>query len=212
MRDLVINVVVFDATEKRFPWLTAWWRLGGAAARAARLADVVIAADGWTSALTQIGDAVRTHADEHRVRIGLLQFWGHGLDGAMLMRHEAFDRRTLQESSSARRLLEFVRDAMHPTRGAVWFRGCNTFRGNEGQRFARESASFFNVPVVGHTFLIWALHGGTHVLAPGAPVEWPADEGIGRRSIWRWSAPFRPATITALHFFPPRTARTPRSP
>lgn len=201
-----LNVVVFDTTERRFPALTAWWRLGGRCARAAGYADVVIGADSWESALGQMCEAVRERSRTHdRANIGLLQFWGHGTDGAMLIAGKRLDTESLLPESRLWPVLDELRRAMDPARGRLWFRGCNTFRGEEGRRFAQNTAAFFGVPVVGQTFIIWALHSGTHVLEPDATPDWTTEEGVAskRHSGGRWSAPFRPHTISAIRFYPP---------
>jgi len=214
-----LNIVVFDSTQTALiPGLTYWWRAGAMLARVTRRADVVVTASTWRSALEQVRDAVRQRsAAGARARIGLIQFWGHGRDGAMLIDGEPLDSASLASHAGLRPLLDEVRDAIDPDAGTVWFRGCNTFRGAAGRRFARDAADFFRVPVVGHTFMIWAFHSGTHALRPGSTPHWPEGEGIrsagrGRvlpvslRSDCVWSDPMRTCTIPALRFFPPRHA------
>lgn len=133
----------------------------------------------------------------------------------MLMAGERLDASSYSEQSALRPLLDRVRAAMDSRRSCVWFRGCNTFRREEGRAFARASTAFFGVPVAGHTFLIWAFHSGTHVLAPGEEPSWRCDEGVRMSGRSRdgsragsadvvWSTPFRPHTLSALRFISPR--------
>lgn len=211
-----MNIIVFDTTQTRWPWLAAWWRIGSALAAAGSRADVAIGADNWASALRQVVDVVRSHSTaESPARIESLQFWGHGCDGAMLMAGQLLDRRSFGQNGPHHGLLRELRTLMDPSDGIIWFRGCNTFRGDEGRRFAREAADFFGVPVVGHTFIIWALQSGTHILAPGGTPCWSPGEGVRNRprrlsfAPWTqsdsmWSAPFRTRTVPALRFAPPR--------
>ncbi|MGE0703715.1 MAG: hypothetical protein AB7F99_05830 [Vicinamibacterales bacterium] len=216
-RSTVLNVVVFDSTQTQLvPGLTYWWRAGSTLARMAGRVDVVVRADDWTPALREIAAAVRSRSTpDCPARIGQMQFWGHGCDGAMLLAGRRLDTRSFARESPHRPLLDELRSLMDANQGSVWFRGCNTFRGDEGGRFAREAADFFGVPVVGHTFIIWALQSGTHILAPGETPGWSTSEGVrGRarrlsftpwaRSDSLWSAPFRPRTIPALRLAPPR--------
>jgi hypothetical protein len=218
----VVNVVVLDKTQTppppTFPkdkpkviatlnkldprGLTFWWRAGGALDYMLGKCDVVVQADGWECALKGICEAAR----KRKSKIGSLQFWGHGSDGAAYMAGEALNSDSFKSTGKHIALLHDVRGLMHPKEGSVWYRVCQAFRSAKGKTFAKTTADFFKVPAVGHTFIIWALQSGTKVLDPGKSPDWDDDEGHGKKNDDLWSDPFRNHTVSMLRFYPPDPA------
>ncbi|MDA7915721.1 DUF4347 domain-containing protein [Verrucomicrobia bacterium] len=218
----VINIVVYDKSEtpppctfpKKRPTsvggfkdispfsLAFWWKTGGDLNQMRGAGDILIGANTWKGGLRKIVQELRKRSEDDPVKIGSLQFWGHGTDGAMLLAGSALDSSAFDEDAEHRKLLDEIRGHLDPRQGSVWFRGCHTFRGKEGQAFAKTAADYFKVPVVGHTYLIWLLQSGTQVLKPGAKPDWTVSQGKGRIND-PWSDASRPRTISMLKFHPP---------
>ncbi|HEU4610915.1 MAG TPA: hypothetical protein VFS15_02515 [Kofleriaceae bacterium] len=119
----------------------------------------------------------------------------------------AVDTATLRHTATrfigARIELEAVRERLAPD-ALVWFRTCETFGARAGIDFAERLADFFGARVAGHTYIIGFHQSGLHGLAPGARADWSAEEGLAEGSPdeparARWSRPWHPHTVTALH-------------
>lgn len=220
----VVNVVVYDKSESApppgFPRvlpkkiagivpsplnLTFWWQTGALRSVYKGQADMVIGASSWNEALRSV--ARKVEGKRRKVKIGTLQFWGHGYTAAPLMNGEALTEASFERGSAHYENLMKVKKLMHRSAGRVWFRCCNAFRGKEGKAFARKAVGFFKVPVISHTFVIWLMQSGTQVLRPGKSPSWPSSQGYNKNGTGApWSDPGRKKTISALKFHPPETA------
>lgn len=119
--------VLYDDGDK----LSIWWRLG-----------TIINRTGVDIGATSPRDAyakLEVANDRHPIRE--LHIWGHGQAGRSLMGGKPLDLYRLFESVPECRL--------------VWFRQCDTFKGQTGKRFAALAASLFG-NAVGHTQVISA--------------------------------------------------------
>lgn len=218
-----VNVVVFDDTQtnprpnetvrpedapfrvRDVTSLTFWWKTGGLIDELQGFADDAIGASNWDEAI----DAAVSFAKRRRAKIGSLQFWGHGSDGAVHMGSESLTARDFGSGGRHEAALAELRAVMHPQQGSVWFRSCNNFRKERGRELARASVAFLGVPVVGHTFITHALQSGTMALHPGEAPFWDEDLGVrrkprnGRDTLI--SDPLRKRTVTMFRYYPPMT-------
>ena len=95
-----------------------------------------------------------------------------------------------------------VRDRLLPDGEALWwFRTCETFGTETGQRFARAWTRFLGCRAAGHTYVIGAWQSGLHSLQPGETPRWSPEEGVqpGPTPRSLTSRPGAPNTITFLH-------------
>jgi hypothetical protein len=85
----------------------------------------------------------------------------------------------------------------------LWFRTCETFGADRGQRFACALGDRMGVRVAGHTFVIGVWQSGLHALDPGARPSWDPREGLVEGNAARPiraapSMPGAPNTITCF--------------
>lgn len=171
--------------------LTHAWIAGG------RLYSAVGRFDAWAG-VASWGEALHWLAGVEPGRpIGEIQYWGHGLPGAVLVGGEAMTTAGLGGPLASK--LDGVRQRIEP-RSLWWFRTCSTLAGANGQAFAVAWATFFQCDVAGHTHVIGPWQSGLHRLAPGAEPRWSVEEGAipgvaGRQAS---SAPWLPNTIHCL--------------
>ena len=85
----------------------------------------------------------------------------------------------------------------------IYFRGCETFRGERGHRFAERASAFFNRSklskrvVAGHTLWIGKCNGtlgtpsypGRVDLLPGEPADWPDPPSNVSEPTFPWQKP-----------------------
>jgi hypothetical protein len=194
---LVVHDRTCEGTRRFVPGLSRAWWLGGHLYRALGRIDRAHASASWD-------DALRWAAEIDGDRpIGELQFWMHGRWGRALIDREPLALESLSPAHPHRALLDALRARLRPS-SLVWFRTCETFGANAGQRFARTLADFLGCRVAGHTHVIADWQSGLHTLPSGEAPRWPANEGLIAGSAEsperaRWSTPLRPHTIHCLH-------------
>jgi hypothetical protein len=184
-----LRLMIYDAEAGKSgtPFLPFVWRTGGGLYRLLGRFDAYQGFGTWFAALEWL---VEVGAP---APIAEIQFWGHGKWGYAVMGTQHFNQRCFTDSdwqgrlrAVAARLIhrDSLGDAMSdPALDATtpigwWFRSCETFGANAGQRFARDCADFFGCRVAGHTHEIGYYQSGLHSLAPGEDPYWESDEGI----------------------------------
>ena len=115
---------------------------------------------------------------------------------------ESLSAASLRGDHPHHRHLEAIRERMNED-SQWWFRTCEAFGANIGQRFAREWTDFFGCPAAGHTYIIGPWQSGLHYLRPGMRPAWSPEEGIIEGSASdpkkaAWSRPWRARTINCL--------------
>jgi hypothetical protein len=194
-----LRLLIYDRTcdgRHGLPGLSAAWRGGALLYRARGLLDGVCAAASWQEAFGFL------HEQSAERAISEVQFWGHGKWGDARIGSEVLDERALLRSHPLYAALGSLRSRLAPD-ALWWFRTCETFGADRGQRFARVWADFLGSRAAGHTYVIGFWQSGLHLLAPGARPDWSPDEGLMQGSAAvperaRWSLPAEPNTITCL--------------
>ncbi len=211
-------IVVYDQTCRgpsgplgvELPGLTSAWRAGGRLYRALGRYDHVIGAARWADALRAVRAATgRGGLDE-------LQFWCHGKWGKVFLANNVLDLAALETDHELAPGLDALREAIRGPKSLVWFRTCETFGGEPGQRFAEALAERLGCRVAGYTYIIGPLQSGLHALTPGQRAGWSDTEGLlegtGASPVRAaWSALRAPRTITCFHSTLPRWADDPAS-
>jgi len=152
-----VKVLVYDTTERGWPFLSTWWALGALISGT----DEKIAAPTWADAYLQLAKI--------RQPIDLLMVWGHGTAGRPLINGRAVNLDKLAQSCTTLR-----------PESEVWFRSCEVFRGQKGKRFAEDAVAALGCNVVAHTKVVSAPNPlwqrGLCALRPGERPWW-TDEG-----------------------------------
>jgi hypothetical protein len=194
-----MRLVVYDRTQTRpglAPGLSSIWRAGTRLYSLRGLADASLPAGSWSEAFDWLAN-VRPGE-----RISEIQLWMHGLWGDARIGDDVFDRRSLVRGSERLAPLARIRARLAP--GALfWFRTCQTFGAEKGQRFVSALAETLGCRIAGYTYIIGWWQSGLHVLAPGEKPTWPTNEGVAGGTPAAptqalWSTPFEPRTITCL--------------
>lgn len=201
-----LRLLVFDRTcrgRPLLPGLSHAWGAGRHLYRALGRIDASFGATSWLEALGWLATL------QPGARLAEVQYWGHGNWGNARIAADVLDERSLSPGHPHHDPLVAVGQRLRPgDDGLWWFRTCETFGTEKGQRFAARLADFLGCRVAGHTHVIGFLQSGLHSLLPGEAPDWPADEGVrpgakpaarGRSSSVR-----APGTITCLHGRVPR--------
>lgn len=190
-----LRLLVFDRTCRGrggLPGLSHAWGAGRHLYRGLGRLDAGFGAATWTEALTWL-------ARQGAGPIAEIQFWGHGRWGQALIAGEALDLRALSPGHALHGPLGQVRARLAPD-ALWWFRTCETFGTEAGQRFAAAFAGHLGCRVAGHTHVIGVWQSGLHSLRPGETPSWSITEGV--RGPGPVAAPSRlgaPNTISCLH-------------
>lgn len=188
-----MRVVVYDRTCVRTRGrLSPIWATGTHLYRALGRIDAARGVASWDEALAWLA--------AQPAPIREIQYWGHGKWGGALVESDMLDASAFR---TRRARLEAVRERLAPD-ALIWFRTCETFGAKPGIAFAEQLADFFGARVAGHTYIIGFHQSGLHGLAPGARADWSAEEGLAEGTPEapvraRWSRPWHPRTVTALH-------------
>lgn len=187
------RLVVYDRTA---PGLSAAWWAGTHLYRGLGRVSRTFGAASWQEALDWLAGVMPDRP------IAEVQLWAHGKWGDARIGGELLDERALLSQSPLSSGLgvlsrRFVAD------GLFWFRTCETFGADRGQRFARAFGDRMGVRVAGHTFVIAVWQSGLHALDPGARASWDPREGLVEGSAARpiraaASMPGAPNTITCF--------------
>lgn len=187
-----MRVVVYDRTCVRTRGrLSPIWAAGAWLYRGLRRVDAVKGVASWDEALTWLGT--------QREPIREIQYWGHGKWGRAFVGDDVLDAAALTDR---RAQLEAIRERLAPD-ALVWFRTCETLGARPGMSFAERLADFFGARIAGHTYIIGFHQSGLHGVAPGTRADWSPVEGVAEGTPdaptkAKWSAPWRPRTLTAL--------------
>lgn len=188
-----MRVIVYDRTCVRTRGrLSPIWAAGARMYRWVGRIDALHGVASWAEALGWLATQPEP--------IDEIQYWGHGKWGCAFVGEDRLDASALRDRRGE---LEAVRERLAPD-ALVWFRTCETFGARPGIDFAERLADFFGARVAGHTYIIGFHQSGLHGLAPGARADWSAEEGLAEGSPdeparARWSRPWHPHTVTALH-------------
>jgi hypothetical protein len=188
-----MRVIVYDRTCVRTRGrLSPIWAAGARMYRWVGRIDALHGVASWAEALGWLATQPEP--------IDEIQYWGHGKWGCAFVGEDRLDASALRDRRGE---LEAVRERLAPD-ALVWFRTCETFGARAGIDFAERLADFFGARVAGHTYIIGFHQSGLHGLAPGARADWSAEEGLAEGSPdeptrARWSRPWHPHTVTALH-------------
>lgn len=194
--------MVYDATWVGRPLvqvgLTSSWVAGGALYRGLGRIDAVFGATSWEDALAWLCSV------EPARPIDEIQFWGHGTWGRALVARDFLDADAVDDPTHSRHGdLTALRARLSGPGALWWFRTCETFGREAGQRFASSWARFFGCRVAGHTYVIGPWQSGLHSLVPGQAPRWSVREGlpddVEAPRYARRSGPGEPNTITCLH-------------
>ncbi len=173
------------------------WYAGSLLYRAMGRFDGVFAARRWQPALDWLLDVSRDRP------IAEVQFWGHGKWGGAMVGCEAVSAAALKESHAFYPSLAGLRERMSGPDALWWFRTCETFGADKGQRFARAWTRFFGCRAAGHTYIIGAWQSGLHLLHADAEPDWSNAEGLAAGNAAAplkalWSGPLQPNTVSCL--------------
>jgi len=198
-----LRLMLYDETcrgvGRRPLGLSHCWKAGGWLYRRLGRLDGCRGLCSWSEALDWL------LAVEPERPIGEIQYWGHGKWGLARIGEQPLDAAALRPAHPLHDRLAGLRQRLLPDgRSLWWFRTCETFGAETGQRFARAWSDFFGCRTAGHTYIIAYHQSGLHSLSPGCLPGWPADEGLARGSPAapeeaRWSHRGAPNTITCLH-------------
>jgi hypothetical protein len=137
---------------------------------------------------------------EPEIPIREIQFWGHGLWGCALVNDERLDVTCCLDGHPLNRWLRLIRDRVLPDgKSLFWFRTCQTFGAEQGQKFATTYANFLHCRVAGHTHTIWILQSGLCVLSPGQAPSWSPSDGL------KTGTPTAPTRASRSSLFVPNT-------
>jgi hypothetical protein len=197
-----LRLMVYDRTctgRGLLPGLTHSWRIGGWLYYALNRLDDWTGASSWAEALEWLS---KIHLE---LPIAEIQFWGHGKWGGAFINKDVLNIAALHAGHHLNHYLLAIRDRLLSDEQALWwFRTCETFGADIGQRFAKAWVNFFNCRATGHTYIIGPFQSGLHTLKPGEEPNWSPWEGLKdgtpatpKRALG--SRPSMPNTITCLH-------------
>jgi len=171
-----LRLLVYDRTCRGpalLPGLSSVWSAGARLYSALGRLEAHFGAASWQEALSFLAEFRSSE------QLSEVQFWGHGKWGELRISGDVLDARALSPRHPHAPLLDKIRDRMQKgAAGLFWFRTCETFGAERGQKFAREFGDFMNCRVAGHTYVIGAWQSGLHVLEAGEMPSWPAEEGL----------------------------------
>jgi hypothetical protein len=101
-----------------------------------------------------------------------VEVWGDGPIGGVIG-YEDWTRHL----SALQRLLVVLRRTICDRDSEVYFRSCQAFKGESGQKFADAAGKFWRSIVIGHTKLIGLSQPGQKRLKPGDKPDWSVTEG-----------------------------------
>ena len=103
-----------------------------------------------------------------------IQYWGHGSPGVVWISSKPhFDYHWFW-------LASFLKPE-----SVVWFRVCQLFQGQVGERFSRTLSNHLGCTVAAHTRIIGLWQGGLHTRTPFSSPSWSLEEGLEVRK-WAW--------------------------
>jgi hypothetical protein len=196
-----LRLLLYDDTcrgrSPLVPGLTHSWIAGWFLYRGLGRLDRAQGARSWEEGLRWLATVEPGRAIEQ------IQFWGHGKWGNARIDGEKLDVSALWPGHEYHHLLATIRDRLVGPDALWWFRTCETFGAEAGQRFAREWTDFFNCRAAGHTYIIGPWQSGLHCLRPGEVPDWSVWEGIDEGTPEEpvkalWSTANAPNTLSCL--------------
>jgi hypothetical protein len=183
--------------------LGSLWEAAALADAAARPATYVIPSGDSMEELLET--LLSTYASEDCDCTDEIQFWSHGShgNGAFIsgakkggteeITAASFDSPGLDKYgddrsqpgyqewesklSTFQRRLMLVRRTICDSDSTVYYRSCEAFQGEEGQKFAKASSRFWRCDVSGHTKSIGLTQPGKHTISVCQEPDWPVSEG-----------------------------------
>lgn len=196
-----MRLLVYDATWVGRPLiqagLTSSWIVGGVLYRGLGRIEATFGATSWEDALAWLCSV------EPRRQVDEVQFWGHGTWGRVLIGRDSVDADAVLDQTHSRHAdLAALRARLSGPDALLWFRSCETFGREAGQRFAASWTRFFRCRVAGYTYVIGPWQSGLHSLAPGQQPRWSVREGlpedVPEPAHALMSGPSQPNTISCL--------------
>ena len=129
-----------------------------------------------------------------REKLSELQFWGHGAPGRVLIGHHVLDANYLQSSALFQRWMAMEPFQLSPS-PLIWFRTCETMRGDVGRSFAEQLSGLLRCRVAGYTQYIHVLQRGLVMVSPGGEACW-SDEATAGGSVWFYT--FSPSALSPI--------------
>ena len=124
-------------------------------------------------------------------KLSEVQFWGHGAPGRVLIGHYVLNANYLRSSALLQRWVAMEPFQLSPS-PLVWFRTCETMRGDVGRAFAEQLSRLLRCRVAGYTQYIHVLQRGLVVVSPGGDACW-SDEATAGDSVWFYT--FSPSAL-----------------
>jgi hypothetical protein len=192
--------MIYDRTCKgrgALPGLSHSWIAGALLYKGLGRLDESRGVASWEEGLSFLADVSLERP------IGEVQFWGHGKWGQAFIARDVLCERALRRESPLAPLLRRVRARLCPS-ALFWFRTCETFGAEPGQRFAERFTVHLGCDGAGHTYIIGPWQSGLHRLRPGEAPTWSVAEGLLEGSPAAptkalWSTRTAPNTISCLH-------------
>lgn len=184
------------------------WKTAAFADAAARPATYVIPSGDSMEEL--LGTLLSTYADKDCDCTDEIQFWSHGSrgNGAWISstkkggtdeitadslnipgiekygddRSQPGYEEWENKLTTFQRRLMLVRRTICDSDSTVYYRSCQAFQGEEGEKFAKASSQFWRCDVSGHTKSIGLSQPGKHTLPVCHEPDWPVSEGADEES------------------------------
>ena len=166
--------MIYDATPgTNDKLLRASWAAGARLYRAMGRVDRFHGASSWSDAFAFVASLSSGR------EIAEIQYWGHGRWGRAMIGDDVLSARSFDRDHVHRPGLDRVRERLLPRgESLIWFRTCETFGADSGQRFASRLTDELGARAAGHTYVIGPFQSGLHGLRPGALPRWSAEEGL----------------------------------
>ena len=192
------RLMLYDDTcrgqDGRLP-LTWAWSAGGPLYRGLGRLDAARGITSWAEGLDWLAS--------QQAPIAEVQFWGHGRWGRAMVGSEVLDVSALQPEHPLHPALNEIRAKLTGSDALWWWRTCETYGADAGQRFAERWSTFMGCRSAGHTHIIGLWQSGLRGIRPGQAAWWDAEEGLlagtpASPQKARSSAPTAPDTISFL--------------
>ena len=179
------RVLLVDATA--YDPLRLTWRVGHLIISPQRFTHRLYV-HSWDEAMDRLCDIAQ------REKLSELQFWGHGSSGRALIGTDALDTTYLQTSACFQRWVSLQPFHSIPT-PLIWFRTCDTMKGEAGRLFSAKLAHLLRCRVAGYTQYIHVIQRGLVVMWRDRPPQW-SDDAEGGARVWFYN--FSPTVLSPI--------------